>query len=601
MKKIDFKKIYIKNFLSVGDDPLEIDFQSGVNVITGINRDEDDISNATGKSTVIDSFYFAIFGNTLRELSKTSFIVNRKTGKGTVVRLEFDIADSSGNKHTYLIERKIAPQLLKVWKDNNEITRSTTAETNKFIEQLVAADKDIFQNCIIMRANNNVPFMAKKKVEKKNFIEAIFNLNVFSVMGRYLKDDIKEIKGQYNVESNALNLHQNNVIGYKKQLDELLKLQENINTNLQKDVDNLKLKIDQEQTNKFKAELLLSEEKSKMDNSDGIYEMQLKTCNTMLNKLNNMRNKISIEMGIIQKDKERLESSFDICPTCGQNYPEDKKAEMANAKKLLDDKLSTYSSQLELINGKYIETEAEREELNAKISAISKICYSIQVLENKIKECDRFIKLYNEQMIQKQQNTEVSGIEKFQVLIRETEIKLAEVQELVNRLERELGKMNICEHILGEYGVRSYVVNQLLDLFNSRIQYYLQAFKSTFFFKFNEYFEEEIKDSNGIICQYANCSGAEMKKIDLAISFAINDILNLQKQISYNVIFFDEILDSSLDNKSLNIILNFISEYTQKENKSVYIISHKTGVEIPFINEIITLEKVNGFTKRIIN
>jgi ABC-type Mn2+/Zn2+ transport system ATPase subunit len=92
-----------------------------------------------------------------------------------------------------------------------------------------------------------------------------------------------------------------------------------------------------------------------------------------------------------------------------------------------------------------------------------------------------------------------------------------------------------------------------------------------------------------------------MKKIDLAISFAINDMLNLQKQISYNVIFFDEILDSSVDDKSLNIILNFISEYTQKENKSVYIISHKSGAQIPFINEVITLEKVNGFTKRIIN
>ena len=91
-----------------------------------------------------------------------------------------------------------------------------------------------------------------------------------------------------------------------------------------------------------------------------------------------------------------------------------------------------------------------------------------------------------------------------------------------------------------------------------------------------------------------------MKKIDLAISFAINDMLNLQKQISYNVIFFDEILDSSVDDKSLNIILNFISEHTQKENKAVYIISHKSGAQIPFINEVITLEKINGFTKRII-
>ena len=90
-----------------------------------------------------------------------------------------------------------------------------------------------------------------------------------------------------------------------------------------------------------------------------------------------------------------------------------------------------------------------------------------------------------------------------------------------------------------------------------------------------------------------------MKKIDLAISFAINDMLSLQKQVNYNVLFFDEILDSSLDDKSLNIILNFISEYTAKENKAVYIISHKSGAQIPHINEVITIEKVNGFTKRV--
>ena len=159
----------------------------------------------------------------------------------------------------------------------------------------------------------------------------------------------------------------------------------------------------------------------------------------------------------------------------------------------------------------------------------------------------------------------------------------------------------MCEHILGEYGIRSYIINKLLDLFNNRIMYYLKSFKSTFSFRFDEYFEEELKDSNGIVCLYGNCSGAEMKKIDLAISFAINDLLNLQKQLSYNIIFFDEILDSSLDDKSLNIILNFISEHTQKENKAVYIISHKSGAQIPFVNETIMLEKINGFTKRIFN
>ena len=601
MKKIDFKKIYIQNFLSIGNEPLEVEFQNGVNVINGINRDEEDIGNAVGKSSIIDAFYYVLFGTTLRELSKTSFIVNRKNGKNCIVRLEFDITDSTGNRHTYLLERKIAPQSLKIWKDNNEITKSTTAETNKFVEELLSADKDIFQNCIVMRANNNVPFMAKKKTEKKNFIEAIFNLNIFSLMTKYLKDDIKDVKGRYSLETNSLNLHQNNLIGYNKQLDDLVELQKDLNENLQRDIDELNNKIAIEESNKQKVQTVLFSEREKLPSSGDEIRNQLKSCNEMLSKLNQMRNKISVDAGILRKDLERLNSSSGICPTCGQEYPENYKCEVHNKKNEISEKLKTYSSQLELISEKYDETDKEKETLNEQLSSISKVALSIQMLENKIKECERFILLYKEQIIQKQQKPEVSGIDNFKKLIEETQIKLEKVQSEVSFLEKELGKMNICEHILGEYGVRAYVVNQLLDLFNSRIQHYLQSIKSTFYFRFNEYFEEEIKDSNGIICQYANCSGAEMKKIDLAISFAINDMLNLQKQISYNVIFFDEILDSSVDDKSLNIILNFISEYTQKENKSVYIISHKSGAQIPFINEVITLEKVNGFTKRIIN
>lgn len=601
MKKIDFKKIYIQNFLSIGNEPLEVEFQNGVNVINGINRDEEDIGNAVGKSSIIDAFYYVLFGSTLRELSKTSFIVNRKNGKNCIVRLEFDITDSTGNRHTYLLERKIAPQSLKIWKDNNEITKSTTAETNKFVEELLSADKDIFQNCIVMRANNNVPFMAKKKTEKKNFIEAIFNLNIFSMMTKYLKDDIKDVKGRYSLETNSLNLHQNNLIGYNKQLDDLIELQKNLNKNLQRDIDELNNKIATEESNKQKVQTVLRSEREKLTSSGDEIRSQLKSCNEMLSKLNQMRNKISVDAGILRKDLERLNSSSDICPTCGQEYPENHKCEVQNKKNDISEKLKTYNLQLDLISEKYDETDKEKETLNEQLSSISKVALSIQMLENKIKECERFILLYKEQIVQKQQKPEVSGIDNFKKLIDETQIKLNKVQNEVSFLEKELGKMNICEHILGEYGVRAYVVNQLLDLFNSRIQYYLQSIKSTFYFRFNEYFEEEIKDSNGIICQYANCSGAEMKKIDLAISFAINDMLNLQKQISYNVIFFDEILDSSVDDKSLNIILNFISEYTQKENKSVYIISHKSGAQIPFINEVITLEKINGFTKRIIN
>lgn len=598
MKFIIFKNIFIQNFLSIGNEPLEIDFSSGLNVISGINKDEDNISNAAGKSSIIDAFYFAIFGSTMRDLSKLSFVVNRKNGKNCVVRLNFDIKDGSG-LCSYLIERKLAPQGVKIWKNGSELTKSTTAETNKYIEELISADKDIFQNCILMRANNVTPFMAKKKQEKKNFIENIFKLDVFSSMSKFLKEDIREIKGQYNVEQNTLNFYNKNLEEYNKEMERLLHLQEEEAAVKQEEIINLNKKIKEEHDRKI--DILAKYNKAKneisIDTSDA--EAIIKACDNTLKQLNSIKSKFTVDIAVLNRDFDKLKNSENICPTCKREYPADYLQEIEIKKTNIVDQINDLTIKLEAISGKIAEIENKKSSAVSTVNNINKLKTEFLLIQKEVAQCDNVITLYQEQLDKKLIKRDFSGVENFKNLIKTTEESIIEVKRKVDFLEKDLAKMNICEHILGEYGVRAYIVNQLLELFNGRIMHYLHKIKSTFNFRFNEVFEEEIKDSNGIICQYYNCSGAEMKKIDLAISFAINDMLSLQKQVNYNVLFFDEILDSSLDDKSLNIILNFISEYTAKENKAVYIISHKSGAQIPHINEVITIEKVNGFTKRV--
>ena len=554
----------------------------------------------SGKSSVNDAFYFALFGNTMRELSKLSFIVNRKVGKNCCVRLEADIDTPSG-KETYLIERKLAPQSLKLWKNGTEVTKSTTAETNKYIEELFHADKDIFQNCVLMRANNSIPFMGRKKQEKKNFIETIFNLNIFSMMSRLLKEDIREIKSQYSLEKNALGLHESNIASYRSELGRLCELQEQYDARREKEVSvvNEKIKNEKNRIDELQRSITQIPSNSNQSRSDllTILGNKEKSRQEMLK----IKSQLSINEGILRRDLSKLQSDTGICPTCQREYSEEHKEKVNSEISELNAKLQDIVAKLSFLNNKLSEEENGIETVKESINKFDENARLLRDIHSKINESLRIIALYEEQLKTKNDSYDISGIENFKKLIESTEQTLSEVKKNVENLEKELGKMNICEHILGEYGVRAYIVNKLLDLFNNRIMYYLSAIKSTFSFRFNEYFEEEIKDSNGVICLYNNCSGAEMKKIDLAISFAINDMLSLQHQISYNVIFFDEILDSSLDDKSLNIVLNFISEHCYKENKSVYIISHKSGAQIPFINEVITLEKINGFTKRIIS
>ena len=597
MKKIEFKRLYIQNFLSVGNEPLEINFSSGMNVITGINNDENGIANGCGKSLIIDGFYFAIFGSAMRELPKLTYIVNRQNGSKCCVRLESDIVES-GNKSNYIIERKIAPQSLKIWKDGKEITKSTTAETNKFIIDLFGADNEIFQNCITMRANNNASLMSKKKADKKGFMEGLLNLEVFSRMVKQLRDDIRNSKNQFNIEQKALSVYENTINNYRERLNSVKKEVEKTETDKLKEKENILKKLNNEQLKRNELEKEYSLYCRDIVSEKRDFENQKSSCNATLKKLIAIQNKIRVDQGIANRDIKNLEEHGNICPTCKREYPEEHIKDIDLKKQTLYNNLNLYNTQLDALSGKIKELEAGINDIISKISDLNAYQIKKESIYKSIQDCGRFINMYQEQLNTFLDKVDTSVIQTYQDLINDAEAAAKIVKSTLSDLESELAKLNACEHILGEYGVRNYVVNKLLLTFNERVNYYLRAIKSTFSFEFNEQFEDKIIDSNGLICTYNNCSGAESKKIDIAVSFAIMDMLFLQKQVSYNLLFFDEILDSSLDDKSLGIILDFISEHSYKTNKGIYIISHKSGVQIPDINEVIMVEKTGGFSKR---
>ena len=180
MKYVNFNSIKITNFLSVGTTPVSIDFKYGLNIITGVNKDKEDRRNGVGKSTIADAIHFAIFGETIRELSK-EFIVNSINKKNTCVELQFSINENNTVRH-YKIVRKLKPTKCYLLVDDKDITESTIPNTNKRIKGLLNSSPEVFQNCVIMSLNTTLPFMAQKKVEKRKFIEGILNLEIISEM-----------------------------------------------------------------------------------------------------------------------------------------------------------------------------------------------------------------------------------------------------------------------------------------------------------------------------------------------------------------------------------------------------------------------------------
>ena len=188
MKKIVFKILKVKNFLSIGKTPVVVNFTKGLNIITGINKDLMDRQNGTGKSSVVDAFYFALFGETTRELKK-EFISNNVTNETAEVSLEFSI-----DKNEYEIIRSIKPSKCTLHENGVDITRDSMANTTEYVLSILNLTPEIFSNCICLSINSTIPFMAQKKIDKRKFIEGIFNLDVFSKMNTSLKEDYNQTK-----------------------------------------------------------------------------------------------------------------------------------------------------------------------------------------------------------------------------------------------------------------------------------------------------------------------------------------------------------------------------------------------------------------------
>ena len=595
MKRINFTKLSIKNFLSVGNEPVTVKFKNGLNLIRGINRDEEDIANAAGKSSVIAAFYFAIFGEPLVELPN-KFLINRKIGKGAVIRLEFEDISSKRGEEYFVIERTLGPNKCRIWKNDIEKTKSSIAETNKYILEVLDADDEIFRNCIVMRANSGTSFMTKKKTEKKNFIESIFNLGVFSEMLKLVKDDVREKRSDFDIENSALSVMNENVEHYKTKIAEI-----------EKQIEEQQQKIAIE---KQRLEDCIKKEEEKialMEQNNAEFDPSILNKQTEnMRKVNEYDKELTAKIGGLAYElkaiKEQISAINKIgnaCPKCKRAYDEGFVNDNAKMKAELMEKAKTVYST-------WKENEAKQQKLAKSKTNTQKIIDQQKRLENEIKvnkvrinSAKTSINQFRQMIEKVEEQYAISPINAFVQSLAETEAKANEKKSIVNEIQKSLGRMNVAEHILGEGGVRSQIVNMLLELLNGRIRYYLKSFKSTFEFTFNEVFEEIIKDVHGVICMYNNCSGAEMKKIDLAIAFAFLDIIKLHRHVEYNVVFYDEILDSSVDNKSLEHIISFIAERANVDNKSVYVVTHKTDIILPQLTETVLLEKRNGFTRRI--
>lgn len=596
MKQIFFNKVSATNFLSIGNHPVEVDFRRGLHIITGINKDKEDRRNGVGKSTIADSIYFAVFGETLRELKK-EHIINNVNKKNCEVVLnatikQFDRVDE------ITIRRTLEPSKCFITVNGEDKTRDSISNTNAYIMQVFSCTPEIFQNCVIMTINNTIPFMAKKKQEKRKFIEDIFNLGVFSNMSNLLKTDVNEKKKEFDIESTRY--------------EEVSKALINYETQQQRSIQDRKDKHEK-YLNRQKSnadEIIVINEKLasfSLQNTQDILD-NISKLNTADKKLDNdlrlIRDKKTENLTLIsqlQKQIKSVISGKDKCPSCLRTITGNDKEHIEEEKNKFNDIIEQHESLIDDqslkesdLNKKQLLVKQKIKELEKEIHTIDLQKKDIENLQNRLHQLKEWQIMLEQDLVELETANTTHDDH-----LKEQKDKVEDVKVRLDAIKNELSNLDIVKFVVSEEGVKSYIVKKILQLFNNKLAYYLGKMDSNCKCEFNEYFEEKIIDSKGKECSYFNFSGAERKSVDLACLFAFMDIRRLQGDVCFNFSIYDELFDSSFDERGVELVINILKERIEKFNESIMVISHRKESTKAATGDIIFLEKLNGITRRV--
>lgn len=594
MRLVNFKSLTIKNFLSVGETPITINFQPGVNVITGINYDKEDSKNGVGKSTIADALYFSLFGTTIRELSK-DLIVNSFTKKKCEVVLDIDIENGNGLSQ-YRITRTINPTKCHMTKNGEDITRSTMAKTNEYIQKLVMSNGKIFQNSVIMTINNTVPFMAQSKIDKRKFIESILSLEIFSNMLSNAREEHNELKKDYEVLYTKIEGIEKGYKFNKDQLDAFEETKKNKTITLIKRIEDNKQKI-----NDLKKEIKqLPDDVNKklnikeQESNNALKQIQ-ESYKTTYNNLADIKSKISH----VQEQLKEIEKVGAICTTCKRAYSEDdlkhkesNKKELNNKLKTFNEELGTIQKNLDKINAEQIKKEKELKDVQDKKNVVRDVINDNNNISTKIILIEENIESILKEINQVENETNKA----LEEVVQDLKEKLKTGKHELEKLDYDCSVLEVVKFVVSEEGVKSYIVKKILTVLNGRMAYYLEKLHANCLCQFNEFFDEQITDEKGEQKSYFNFSGGERKRIDLACLFSFLDIRRMQGDVHFSTIFYDELLDSSLDDKGVELVLDILRERALQYNENCYIITHRGTTITEKIDSTVFLEKRNNFT-----
>ena len=566
---IVFKSVQWQNFLSTGNSPNKVLLnKSQTTLIIG--------KNGEGKSTILDALCFSLFGKPFRNINKGQ-LVNSINGKKCLVEVEFEI-----NGKNYLVKRGIKPNLFEIYLDNELMNQDAAArDYQKILEQqILKLNYKTFTQVVILGSASFVPFMQLPSAQRREVIEDILDIRIFSTMNQLLKEKAQETK-------DAIQKIESEIASAKTKVEAQTAIIKTISEAKADSIRSIQAKIasSTEEIERTQSEIddivgEITTLKNKTQDKDKIKED--------LDKANKLQQRLLQKVETCAHHMEFF-GEHDVCPSCNQDISEQYKETIL---KDLNEKLSDQNSKVDELN--QVLTK-----LQEKLSAINEVVQQIADKNIELSTKNSSVTLLNRQIAEAE--ADIERIKSDTTNIDEEKAKLKQLAK--DALDKIGQKTTLQEHrnlqevssiLLKDTGIKTAIIREYLPVMNKLINKYLNAMDAYIQFELDEAFNETVKSRHRDEFTYASFSEGEKMRIDLAILFTWRQIAKMKNSVNTNLLLLDEIFDSSLDTAGTDYFLNLMNQFG--ENTNIFVISHKGDQLFDKFRSVIKFEKRNDFS-----
>ncbi len=564
-----FKKLRYKNFLSSGDSFTEINFlANNTNLIIG--------TNGAGKSTILDALTFVLFNKPFRKINKPQ-LVNSVTEKNCLVEIEF-----SNNNREYLVRRGIKPNVFDIVVDGNLLDKRGDDRDNQVTleENILKVNYKSFTQIVILGSSTFVPFMQLPAQHRRDVIEDLLDIRVFSSMASIIRDKMRVIREDLKL----LELK-------KTSLKEKAEMQARFIEDVTKrGEEHIEEKRDDIKTKMFSKNELSQENIEVLTEIEALTTRleELNDAGDKLRKLGGLRGKIQQKISTLTKN-HKFFSDNTSCPTCTQDIDEDLKAQKI-------DELTKDAKKLKKGFNELEETIAAEEAREAEFTDASKELLTLnkRVSTNNINSANiekSITRLESEiEGIRESINTQTDSKEQLKTMVQ----KLKSSTDQISELKEEMENHRFVSELLKDGGVKTSIIKKYIPLINKHVNKYLQMMEFYINFNLDEEFNETVVSPIHERFSYASFSEGEKMRIDLALLFTWREVARVRNSVNTNLLIMDEVFDSSLDGFGTEEFLKIIRYVVKDAN--IFIISHKTELHERF-DSVLRFEKERGFSK----